>query len=193
MRRAEGRWGMQTPVVFDGSALLRLRKARGWSQAQLSKKSGISVSHISQLEQGTRKTPSVDRVFRLSEALGVSMYRLISPVARETDVYPAPEDAAYLSGEGATLSETNWLRLRARLERDLPPDVVAFVVREEAEPYLTFVRDLHEHRHSTADVLRLVSEFFRLMPEAHEGATDARDGRTGRMHANSDQDAPPAD
>jgi len=39
-----------------------LRVARGWSQQQLADKVGVPRTNISQLEQGRRPNPSVDKL-----------------------------------------------------------------------------------------------------------------------------------
>ena len=55
------------PLSF-GALLKRLRRAQGWTQAQLAEESGCSTVYISMLERGTRK-PAADVVTSLAEAL----------------------------------------------------------------------------------------------------------------------------
>ena len=67
---------METAVVervgsaFSGEKLRAMRKARGWSQAQLAMKSGLRVSRISLLENNHVADPRFSAVLTLAEALG---------------------------------------------------------------------------------------------------------------------------
>lgn len=63
-----------------GEALKMMREARGLTQKQLAKKTGISVRVIQNLEQGARdiNKASVETVLRLSEALGCDVYDIIN-------------------------------------------------------------------------------------------------------------------
>lgn len=60
---------MKMATVFP-KRLRAERERAGFSQADLAQKSNLSQGHVAQLEQG-RKTPSLDTVDRLAEALGV--------------------------------------------------------------------------------------------------------------------------
>lgn len=57
--------------------LQQLREARGWSQTQLAKKSGVSQTYISELEL-CKKQPTVPIVKKLATALDVSVVELIN-------------------------------------------------------------------------------------------------------------------
>jgi transcriptional regulator with XRE-family HTH domain len=48
-----------------------------WEQEELAEKSGISRSYISKLERGYVTNPSVDVIFSLADALGVSVQYLL--------------------------------------------------------------------------------------------------------------------
>ena len=67
---------METAVIervgsaFSGEKLRAMRKARGWSQAQLAMKSGLRVSRISLLENNHVADPRFSAVLTLAEALG---------------------------------------------------------------------------------------------------------------------------
>lgn len=50
--------------------LIRIRKEKGWSQHDLSDKSGVEQSGISRIENGTSKTPHPDTIRKLAQALG---------------------------------------------------------------------------------------------------------------------------
>ena len=78
-----------------GSNLARIRRSRGWSQEELSLRSGISQRHVSFLETG-RSRPGDQSVGRLSKALalrGWEQRALLEPLApmRETQPRQAPD------------------------------------------------------------------------------------------------------
>ena len=161
---------MAEHVQFDGHELLALRKGRGWSLDELSKRSGVSMSHISQLEKGTRKSPAIDRVYRLAQAFDVSMYRFLTRVERDngnvrhatgTDGYPAPKPVA--GPPARTADSVDW----NAWSRELPPDVAHFMASENAADYVLFAKRLHDHRHSPRQVVQLIHEFMEGMA-AHE-------------------------
>ena len=60
-----------------GIAIKTIREQKGLSQNQLAKKSGISQSAISSIES-TTKSPSIDTVFEIASALGISITDLLS-------------------------------------------------------------------------------------------------------------------
>ena len=57
-------------VTALGSEVRELRKARQMTLADLSKTSGISISHLSSIERGT-VNPTLSKVAQIAEALGV--------------------------------------------------------------------------------------------------------------------------
>lgn len=59
-------------ILSHANTLSRLRRARGWSQAALADKSGVSRTGISAIEMG-RLVPSVAAALRLAAALGESV------------------------------------------------------------------------------------------------------------------------
>ena len=144
-------------VRFSGATLLALRKERRWSQEELSRRSGVSISHISQLEKGTRRGPAVDRVYRLAEAFGVSMYRLLERGDRPDVLYPYPRLASDTAAEGPD-SLSAW-------SRELQPDVLQFILSEQAGEYLALAKRLHDHRHSPRQIVQLIHEFIERFEE----------------------------
>ena len=69
------------------AALIRShRLRRNLTLAQLSKLSGISVAHLSRLENG-RRTPTVRLLLQLARALGVSLGELVGESPAESTVY----------------------------------------------------------------------------------------------------------
>jgi transcriptional regulator with XRE-family HTH domain len=57
--------------------MAELRKSRGFSQAELARRTGFDPSFISQLESGKRKGSSYATLQALSEALGVDVNTLL--------------------------------------------------------------------------------------------------------------------
>lgn len=63
-----------------GSGLRIAREARGWSQRDLARESGVSQPHISGIEGGTREA-STRVLRRLASALDVSISNLFEEAA----------------------------------------------------------------------------------------------------------------
>ena len=63
-----------------GEALKYWRESRGLTQAQLAKKTDMSIRVLQNLEQGVRdiNKASVETVLRLSDALGVDVYEILN-------------------------------------------------------------------------------------------------------------------
>lgn len=59
-----------------GVALREVRKGHGVSQLAVSIESGLDRTYMSELERGI-KNPSLETIFRLSEAIGVSPVELV--------------------------------------------------------------------------------------------------------------------
>lgn len=55
-----------------GASIRRLRKARGWSQAELAEKVDVSLDYVSLLERG-RRLPALGVLVQISEIFGVSV------------------------------------------------------------------------------------------------------------------------
>src|SRR5580692_7127167 len=62
------------------------RLRRNLTLAQLSELSGISIGHLSRLENGTR-TPTVRLLLQLARALGVSLGALVGEAPEQNTVY----------------------------------------------------------------------------------------------------------
>ncbi len=56
----------------------KYRWDKGWTESQLSRKSGVSKSTINNLENGKTTNPSTEVAFRLADALGVDVRELFS-------------------------------------------------------------------------------------------------------------------
>ncbi len=60
-----------------GPMLRELRQERNLTQEELAKKAKTTRSHLSLLEAGHRKNPSLDVLKRLAKALGVPVAKLL--------------------------------------------------------------------------------------------------------------------
>ena len=67
-----------------GETVRALRNARGWTQSQLSQKSGVSQSQLSKVESGETLNPSHNTLTRLAEALTVPLAELIGRPTKPT-------------------------------------------------------------------------------------------------------------
>jgi XRE family transcriptional regulator, fatty acid utilization regulator len=57
--------------------ITELRLAAGMTQQELAVKAGLSISNLSQIEQGKRKDPRISTVSALAAALGVDVTELL--------------------------------------------------------------------------------------------------------------------
>ena len=85
--------------VVLAERLRALRKARGWTQHDLSRASGLTRSHISRLEQGDIQLPASERLRQLANALDTTLDDLLEaagyrdPLPLDGDL---PDLASYL-------------------------------------------------------------------------------------------------
>ena len=55
------------------------REAKGWSQAELARRTGVSQQNISLMESGERPNPGIDTVDALANGLECSIYDIWQP------------------------------------------------------------------------------------------------------------------
>jgi len=67
-----------------GRVIARYRTQRGLSQEVLSGLADIGRTHLSAIERGERK-PTLETLYRISRALGVSMSALTADIEREIE------------------------------------------------------------------------------------------------------------
>ena len=67
-----------------GARIRQLRKINGWSQEELAKKCGISMTFMGHIERGTRRM-SLDTFARICGALGVGADELLWGIAHPSD------------------------------------------------------------------------------------------------------------
>jgi transcriptional regulator with XRE-family HTH domain len=66
------------PVEQVAMRLKRLREQRGWSQATLAERAGVSRPYLARLETA-RQDPRLSTLEKLAKALGVPVARLLQP------------------------------------------------------------------------------------------------------------------
>jgi len=69
--------GVREGVGTLGANLLRIRKAKGMTQAALGNAANVSPSHIQTIESGKVTNPGVFQVYRIALALRVPMEELM--------------------------------------------------------------------------------------------------------------------
>lgn len=78
---------------LDFSKLKQLRAQKGWSLRKLAAESEVSASYISMVERGM-VTPTLPRIMRICEALGVTLGHFGLPHPRPVVVHPQEQAAA---------------------------------------------------------------------------------------------------
>lgn len=127
----------------------RLREEHHWTLSQLSAQTGISMSHLSAIEKGTRPNPSFDMMCRLARTYGLSLdYFAEDPIpgtvqkeGESTSLHDFPGDAE---------------------NRAIQPDIRAFLAADHAGPYLALARHLAKRRalENTTVLLESIAEFL---------------------------------
>lgn len=72
----------ESDLVERGQRIVRMRKAKGWSQGELARRAGIDRTRLGKWERGVHD-PRLDDLTRLAEILGVEASLLVS--GREPD------------------------------------------------------------------------------------------------------------
>ena len=101
-----------------GKKLREIRLTKGLSGRELSQKSGVARSLISQLETGKRLSTGIDTIRRLAQALGIS-------------------PSFFLNSESTLEHVLNYERSSEPPDNDDPS---SFIVREESQTYLRLVQ-----------------------------------------------------
>ncbi len=117
---------MQTgaPLATIAASLRREREHAGLSLGQLAAKASVSKSTLSQLESGSGN-PSVETLWALSTALGVTISQLLDP--------PTPQVRVLRAGEGLALA-SDVADYQATLLDSGSPHVRRDLYRITAEP-----------------------------------------------------------
>jgi len=67
----------KTRAKTMGTLIKELRDGKGWTQAKLAERAGVTQGFISQLEQGIRVKVSLESAGKLAHALGVDVGELL--------------------------------------------------------------------------------------------------------------------
>jgi transcriptional regulator with XRE-family HTH domain len=57
----------------------RLRREKGWAQAELASRAGLALDAVRSVEQGRRPDPRASTALKLARALGVTLEALLDP------------------------------------------------------------------------------------------------------------------
>lgn len=66
------------PRIIFGAYVVKLRKAKGWSQEKLALESGIARSYMGAVERGKRNIALLN-IYKIAEALNVAPSELFLP------------------------------------------------------------------------------------------------------------------
>lgn len=69
---------VETGDSSRGARVTELRKARGWSKADLSRKSGLSQAQINHIESGRNMAATVNIVEALADAFGMNLTQMVA-------------------------------------------------------------------------------------------------------------------
>jgi transcriptional regulator with XRE-family HTH domain len=127
-----------------GKKLREMRLQKKWTLNELSQRAGLSISHISSLERGTRNKPSMAVVRKLANALQVPIHHLDETYLGDQDLY----------------SEADLILSR------FAPDTQAFLLQEESIPYVLFAKQLYDARNNERGIIKALHEFLEAIHNA---------------------------
>jgi len=82
MKKLEPMGFLEGTKMNFSEKMTKLRKEKGWSQGDLSKKVGVHIAHLSRLENG-KSQPSSELLWKMAQAFGVSADYLLDDDAGE--------------------------------------------------------------------------------------------------------------
>lgn len=90
-------------MIEIGKRLKNLRKERNFSASELSDRSGVARSLISQLETGKRQSANVDTLYRLAKALNVPLSYFVSeePITNRSVPYKKAQHSELVINEAS--------------------------------------------------------------------------------------------
>jgi transcriptional regulator with XRE-family HTH domain len=97
--------GADAPTLLSALAdnLRRERNLRGWSLRELATRADVSKALLSRIERG-EGNPSINSLFQISTALGVSLSELIAADVSEHEIVRAGEGRVIASEDGRAVS-----------------------------------------------------------------------------------------
>ena len=94
------------PVIRPGATLKALRIKRGWSLAEVSRRTGLPVSSLSKVEND-KMDLTLDKLLRIGTALETDLAHLIAPLSGPAvQGEPAGRRSIVRSGEGKLIEST---------------------------------------------------------------------------------------
>ena len=117
-----------------GSAIRKLRLAKGWTLAELSEQCGVPLSTLSRVELG-QNALNYDKLVRLCHVLDVDLQGLVARQA-DTSATPSGRRSVTRAGEGEPVSVGGQIGLRAAydlLSKSLSPIVLQLSAASLAE------------------------------------------------------------
>ncbi len=124
-----------------GTKIRRFRKMRRMSASKLAELAGLSPSYISKLEGGNKKSPSLETLTRIAQALNIPLEFLVGDT-------PLPPETVF---------------------SHLPEDVLEWVAREESAPYISVAMDIHNFGIGADEASRILREVAKLLAERARG------------------------
>ncbi|MDM0028123.1 helix-turn-helix domain-containing protein [Variovorax saccharolyticus] len=115
----------------------RLRRAAGVSAVELTKRSGVSRSMLSRIENGL-VSPSVEMLDRLANALGVPMSRLFAEQRSRTDFSHVPSGKGLRVERLGTVADYRYELLGHVLSGNLFVEPYLVMLEADAQPHVTF-------------------------------------------------------
>lgn len=123
-----------TGPVDIGANVRRIRKQQAYSLDTLAKKSGVSRAMLGQIETG-KSVPTITLVWKIADALGVSVPALIAVPSATSSVILARENARLMTTSNGAFA----LRVIAAPDFDFAAEVFELRIapghRERIEPY----------------------------------------------------------
>ncbi|HVJ50328.1 helix-turn-helix transcriptional regulator [Desulfitobacterium sp.] len=120
-----------------GKKIKELRKNKNYSARELSERSGVARSLISQLETGKRQSTSMDTVYRLAKALDVTLSYLFTeePSADFPSAYRQANDSSHFSLNEKSLPYLDTLQRaqKAGLSPELLNELIDLILRIRLE------------------------------------------------------------
>lgn len=94
-------------VIKPGATLKALRLKRGWSLAEVSRRTGLPISSLSKVEND-KMDLTLDKLLRIGTALETDLAQLVAPLsAPEVQSQSAGRRAITRAGEGKQIESTN--------------------------------------------------------------------------------------
>ncbi|GGJ07830.1 hypothetical protein GCM10010885_16200 [Alicyclobacillus cellulosilyticus] len=146
----------------------QLRRQAGWSLRELSQRTGISISHLSAIENGKRPHPSFQNMVQIAAAFGVPLSYFVEDRQDEGNHVPAAADTAVADAAVSRAYERSHTvrehHVAERMARLYDAATIEFILSDDAPPYVAFARQLPELRQDVPQLLRRIAEWLETAP-----------------------------